>query len=133
VDDEAGVDRDLAGLLGVNGRDEGIKRRHGRCAAAARDDLGAGRGRLHLETAGVLQRLQEAPQVLFAGGLGDDEHGVGRLQDRFAVDANAVAGRVGAAEEVEQLRARGEVGGRASFGRVLVADDEQVHGAFQAW
>jgi hypothetical protein len=68
MDDEAGFDRPLAGLFRIERRRE-VAYWHGRAAPAARHYSSAGRGWIHVHTAGHLERLHERAQADFVIGF----------------------------------------------------------------
>jgi hypothetical protein len=128
---EAGFESLLAGFLRIECWHRRVERRSDPFTSATRHHLRARRRRLHADGTSCLERPQELTQDIFAVSFGDDQQRVGG-QHGVAAYAHSVATCVGVAEMVKQPGTRFDVGGRAAVGRVLVAHDEQTHGAAHA-
>ena len=124
--DELGVERVLAGLFGIDRR-HGVACRQVLPAAAACDDAGAGRGRINVQAASLLERVHEPAQLTLVACFHDEIHRVFPPYHGLTLDLHAVLPHVGTAEVIQQPGAHVRVLRGAVLGCVLMSDDEQRH------
>jgi hypothetical protein len=127
MDQEAGVDRALAGFLGIERRRRLVDRGQRCGTATAGDHPGARRRRIHVDVARHGERLHELAHPALVTRLHDQVERVLALDDGLALDLDALPSHVRAAQVVQQRRAHRGIFGRALLGFVLMADDEQGH------
>jgi hypothetical protein len=127
VHDQPRLDGPLAGIFRIERRHHTLEIRH-RCGATARgNDSRARRCRVDLDDARQRERLQEVFDELLVAGLDDHVQRVLAPNDGLALDLDALLPNVGTAEVVQERRARVRIHRRASFGLVVMANDEKSH------
>jgi hypothetical protein len=111
--DQAGFNRLLAGIFGIERRYE-FAYRHRRRTSPAGDHAGTCRGRVDVEASGHLKGLQELAQAALLTCLDDEVQGVFTLNDRLAENLHPVLPHVWAAQMVQELGTRVGVMRRAA-------------------
>jgi hypothetical protein len=128
MDDEACIDRPLAGVHGIDRRNDVVDRRNLRQTAAAAHHLPVRRRRIDLDAARHRKGPRERTNENLVACLDDQVERVLALDARLPPDLDSLLAHVRRAQVVQEQRTRLRVGGRTAFRRVLVTDDEKRHG-----
>src|SRR5437867_3567235 len=126
MDDQACLNRLLARLFGIQ-RGPHLAYRHRPTAAAAGDHAGAGRSRVDVDAACLLEWTHELVQAVFVGSFDDQVQRVLALDDGLAFDLHPMLPDVGAAHVIQQRGAHVRILGRAVFGCMMVSHNIKRH------
>src|SRR6267378_1918648 len=120
MDDQARFNRLLARLFGIERRPH-LAYRHRPTAAAAGDHTGAGRSRIDVDAACLLEWTHELVQAFFVGSFDDQVQRVLTLYDGLAFDLHPMLPDIWAAHVIQQRGTHVRVLSGAAFGCMVVS------------